>query len=78
MCLICIILFSIYFFLTSAYNNLCSVCVLYLFLGQLVTKIGFDEKEALGIAEGRGGRRGPENVGVAWLDAGLLSHSLCI
>ena len=39
-----------------------TVCVLYLFLGQLVTKIGFDEKEALGIAEGRGGRRGPENV----------------
>ena len=28
----------------------------------LVTKVGFAEKEALGIAEGRGGRRGPENV----------------
>lgn len=39
-----------------------SVCVLYLFLGQLVTKVGFDTKEKLGIAEGRGGRRGPENV----------------
>jgi uncharacterized protein (TIGR00297 family) len=39
-----------------------TVCVLYLFLGQLVTKVGFDEKESLGIAEGRGGRRGPENV----------------
>lgn len=39
-----------------------TVCVLYLFLGQFVTKIGFDEKEAMGIAEGRGGRRGPENV----------------
>ncbi|KAL9186301.1 hypothetical protein ACHAXT_005539 [Thalassiosira profunda] len=39
-----------------------TVCVLYLFLGQLVTKVGFAEKEALGIAEGRGGRRGPENV----------------
>ena len=36
--------------------------MLYLFLGQLVTKVGFAEKEALGIAEGRGGRRGPENV----------------
>ncbi len=39
-----------------------TVCVLYLFLGQLVTKIGFDTKQKLGIAEGRGGRRGPENV----------------
>lgn len=38
------------------------VCVIYLFLGQLVTKVGFAEKTALGIAEGRGGRRGPENV----------------
>jgi len=27
-----------------------------------VTKVGFAEKDALGIAEGRGGRRGPENV----------------
>lgn len=27
-----------------------------------MTKVGFAEKEALGIAEGRGGRRGPENV----------------
>mmetsp|Transcript_19311 Transcript_19311/g.39665 ORF Transcript_19311/g.39665 Transcript_19311/m.39665 type:complete len:354 (-) Transcript_19311:90-1151(-) len=39
-----------------------TVCVLYLFLGQLVTKVGFAEKEAMGIAEKRGGRRGPENV----------------
>eukprot|EP00986_Skeletonema_menzelii_P002418 scaffold652_cov142-Skeletonema_menzelii.AAC.5 len=39
-----------------------TVCVLYLFLGQAVTKVGFDEKTKLGIAEGRGGRRGPENV----------------
>jgi len=34
----------------------------YLFLGQAVTKVGFEEKTKLGIAEGRGGRRGPENV----------------
>lgn len=27
-----------------------------------MTKVGFDEKTKLGIAEGRGGRRGPENV----------------
>lgn len=39
-----------------------SVCVLFLFLGAAVTRVGFAEKEALGIAEGRGGRRGPENV----------------
>lgn len=39
-----------------------SLCVLYLFLGQLVTKIKFAEKEKAGISEKRGGRRGPENV----------------
>jgi uncharacterized protein (TIGR00297 family) len=37
-------------------------CVLYLILGQIVTKIGFAKKEKRGIAESRGGRRGPENV----------------
>jgi len=36
--------------------------VLYLVLGSLVTKIGFKYKNKLGIAEKRGGRRGPENV----------------
>ena len=36
--------------------------LLYLLIGSLVTKIGFAEKEARGIAEGRGGMRGPENV----------------
>jgi len=36
--------------------------VLYLLLGTLVTKIGFKYKNKLGIAEKRGGRRGPENV----------------
>ena len=49
-----------------------TVCVMYLFLGQAVTKIGFDEKESLGIAEGRGGRRGPENV---WGSA--LTGTMC-
>lgn len=39
-----------------------TLCVLYLVLGSGVTKIKFQEKESLGIAEGRGGRRGPENV----------------
>ncbi len=36
--------------------------VLYLILGSLVTKIGYNFKESIGIAEERGGRRGPENV----------------
>ena len=35
---------------------------LYLVLGSLVTKLGFKYKNKLGIAEKRGGRRGPENV----------------
>jgi hypothetical protein len=39
-----------------------TLCVLYLGLGSLVTKIQFQEKQTLGIAEGREGRRGPENV----------------
>jgi Integral membrane protein DUF92 len=39
-----------------------SLCVCYLFLGQAVTKVRFAEKEKMGIAEARGGRRGPENV----------------
>ena len=36
--------------------------VFYLFLGSLVTKLGFAQKAKQGIAEPRGGRRGPENV----------------
>jgi uncharacterized protein (TIGR00297 family) len=36
--------------------------VTYLVLGSLVTKLGFAKKQELGLAEGRGGRRGPENV----------------
>jgi uncharacterized membrane protein len=39
-----------------------ALCVLYLVLGQVVTKVQFADKEARGLAEGRGGRRGPENV----------------
>jgi uncharacterized protein (TIGR00297 family) len=39
-----------------------STCVLYLVCGSAVTKVKKAKKEALGIAEGRGGRRGPENV----------------
>lgn len=39
-----------------------SACVVYLICGSRVTKQGKAKKEALGIAEGRGGMRGPENV----------------
>jgi hypothetical protein len=39
-----------------------TLCVLYLFLGQLVTKVKFADKEKRGIAEKRGGRRGPGGV----------------
>lgn len=39
-----------------------TLCVAYLFLGQIVTKVKFAEKEKRGLAESRGGRRGPENV----------------
>jgi uncharacterized protein (TIGR00297 family) len=39
-----------------------TLCVLYLIFGNLVTKVRFAEKEQRGLAEGRGGRRGPENV----------------
>ncbi len=36
--------------------------VLYLALGSLVTRLGFRTKQARGLAEARGGARGPENV----------------
>ena len=36
--------------------------VIYLLFGSLVTKIGFKFKKEKGIAEKRGGKRGPENV----------------
>ncbi len=38
------------------------VVSIYLVFGSLVTKVGFKYKKARGIAEGRDGRRGPENV----------------
>ncbi|EKX50469.1 hypothetical protein GUITHDRAFT_157284 [Guillardia theta CCMP2712] len=39
-----------------------STCVVYLIAGSLVTKVKMAEKEKKGIAESRGGARGPENV----------------
>jgi uncharacterized protein (TIGR00297 family) len=47
--------------------------VAYLALGSAVTKLGFKAKEASGLAEGRGGRRGPENVWGSALVAAVLA-----
>ncbi len=38
------------------------IVMFYFLVGSAVTKIGFKEKKAAGIAEGRSGLRGPENV----------------
>lgn len=38
------------------------VILIYFALGSAVTRLGFAQKERLGIAEGRSGLRGPENV----------------
>ncbi len=38
------------------------VILLYFAVGTLVTRLGFERKASLGIAEGRGGMRGPANV----------------
>lgn len=38
------------------------VVMVYFLLGSAVTRLGFAKKEAAGIAEGRSGLRGPENV----------------
>jgi len=50
-----------------------TTCVLYLILGTAVTKIRMREKEAEGIAEKRGGARGPENVWGSALTAALCA-----
>jgi len=55
-----------------------SLCVVYLFLGQLVTKVKFQEKEDRGLAEKRGGRRGPENVWYATQQIALFFDSLLV
>ena len=39
-----------------------STCVLFLLAGSAVTKVKKAKKESMGIAEKRGGKRGPENV----------------
>jgi len=47
--------------------------VAYLALGSAVTKVGFKAKQASGLAEARGGRRGPENVWGSALVAAILA-----
>ncbi len=47
--------------------------VAYLGLGSVVTKLGFRRKQASGLAEGRGGRRGPENVWGSALTGAVLA-----
>lgn len=49
------------------------VVLAYFFVGSAVTKIGQAEKEAAGIAEGRSGRRGPENVWGSALTAAVCA-----
>ncbi|MFM1842520.1 MAG: hypothetical protein RLZZ490_1256 [Cyanobacteriota bacterium] len=49
------------------------VVLAYFFVGSAVTKIGQTEKEAAGIAEGRSGRRGPENVWGSALTAAVCA-----
>ena len=50
--------------------------VAYLLLGSLVTRLGYARKRAQGLAEGRGGRRGPENVWGSALVGALLALAL--
>mmetsp|Transcript_7210 Transcript_7210/g.10058 ORF Transcript_7210/g.10058 Transcript_7210/m.10058 type:complete len:235 (-) Transcript_7210:24-728(-) len=50
-----------------------TTCVLYLILGSAVTKIRQEQKESEGIAEKRGGARGPENVWGSALTAALCA-----
>lgn len=51
--------------------------VAYLALGSLVTKLGFRRKRELGLAEGREGRRGPENVWGSALVGTVLALVAC-
>ena len=51
--------------------------VAYLALGSLVTRLGLRHKQARGLAEARGGRRGPENVWGSALVGALLALLAC-
>lgn len=47
-----------------------TLCISFLFIGSALTRVGKARKEALGIAEKRGGARGPENL---WGAAGVAA-----
>jgi uncharacterized protein (TIGR00297 family) len=50
----------------------------YLLLGSLVTRLGFRRKQERGLAEGRGGRRGPENVWGSAATGALLAMATAV
>jgi uncharacterized protein (TIGR00297 family) len=52
--------------------------VVYLLVGSLVTRLGFRRKQQLGLAEGRGGRRGPENVWGSAATGALLAMAIVL
>jgi uncharacterized protein (TIGR00297 family) len=51
--------------------------VAYLVMGSLVTRLGWLQKQTAGLAEARGGRRGPENVWGSALVGALLALLAC-
>ncbi len=51
---------------------------LYFALGTVVTKIGFKTKQLKGIAESRGGKRGPENVWGSAATGTFFALSYCV
>lgn len=52
--------------------------VAYLLVGSLVTRLGFRRKQQQGLAEGRGGRRGPENVWGSAATGALLAMATAL
>lgn len=55
-----------------------AVVMVYFLLGTAVTKVGMAQKTAAGIAEGRGGIRGPENVWGSALAGALCALAIAI
>jgi uncharacterized protein (TIGR00297 family) len=52
--------------------------VVYLLVGSLVTRLGFRRKQQQGLAEARGGRRGPENVWGSAATGALLAMAVAL
>ncbi|XGB40923.1 MAG: TIGR00297 family protein [Nodosilinea sp. LVE1205-7] len=53
-----------------------AIVMVYFLLGSTVTRLGMGRKQAAGIAEGRSGQRGPENVWGSALTAGLCALAI--